>query len=92
MNLLQKDIANILGITDFKSSLSPQDKANYIKELKDSGKIVVMAGDGVNDSLALSYSDVAIAMGNGADVSMMVSDIVLLSSKLSALKEAFIIF
>ena len=86
-----KDIANILGIADFESSLSPQDKANYIKELKDSGKIVVMAGDGVNDSLALSYSDVAIAMGNGADVSMMVSDIVLLSSKLSALKEAFII-
>ena len=85
------DVAQRLGITNYKATLSPKDKANFIKEQKNLGKIVVMVGDGVNDSVALSFSDVAIAMGNSADISMMVSDIVLLSSKLNSLKDAFII-
>ncbi|OCL92285.1 heavy metal translocating P-type ATPase [Aliarcobacter thereius] len=90
-DFVAKNVANSLEIKNYKAHLSPKDKAEFIKLQKDSGKIVVMVGDGVNDSVALSFSDVAIAMGNGADVSMMVSDIVLLSSKLKSLKDAFII-
>ncbi|RBQ28366.1 heavy metal translocating P-type ATPase [Aliarcobacter vitoriensis] len=84
-------VANNLKIEKFYSSQTPTSKANYIKELKNSGKIVVMVGDGVNDSVALASSDVSIAMGNSADVSLSVSDIVLLNSKLKALKDAFVI-
>lgn len=90
-NFVASNVAKELGITNHRASFSPQDKADFIKELKNSGKTVVMVGDGVNDSVALSFSDVAIAMGNSADISMMVSDIVLLSSKLKSLKDAFII-
>ena len=89
--IVASDVAQKLGITNYKATLSPKNKADFIKEKKNLGKIVVMVGDGVNDSVALSFSDVAIAMGNSADISMMVSDIVLLSSKLNSLKDAFII-
>ncbi|WP_418186899.1 heavy metal translocating P-type ATPase [Aliarcobacter lanthieri] len=84
-------VSNYLKIDKFLSSQTPTSKANYVKQLKESGKTVVMVGDGVNDSVALATSDVSIAMGNSADVSLSVSDIVLLNSKLKALKDAFII-
>ena len=50
-----------------------------------------MAGDGINDSIALAKSDIAIAMGSGADVALEVSDVVLLNGSLKSLKEAFIL-
>jgi Cu+-exporting ATPase len=84
-------IAKQLGITQFLCGIDPLQKAQYIKTLKAQGEIVIMAGDGVNDAVALSSSDVAIAMGNGADISISVSDVVLLNNSLKSLKEAFII-
>ena len=90
-SFVASDVANKLGIENYRAALSPKDKADFINKQKNNGKIVVMVGDGVNDSVALSFSDVAIAMGNSADISMMVSDVVLLSSKLKSLKDAFII-
>lgn len=84
-------IAKKLGIKKYFSHQTPVSKANYIKELKKQKKVVVMVGDGVNDSVALSSSDVAIAMGNSADISLAVSDVVLLNSTLKSLKDAFII-
>ncbi len=85
------NIASKLGIKKYFAFQTPISKANYIKELKKDNKIVVMVGDGVNDSVALSSADVAIAMGNSADVSLAISDVILLNSSLNSLKDAFII-
>lgn len=82
-------IAKELNIKKYFAKQTPISKANFIKELKKENKIVVMVGDGVNDSVALSNSDVAVAMGSSADISLAVSDIVLLNSTLKSLKEAF---
>lgn len=86
-----KNIAEKLNIKSYLSSQTPISKAEYIKKLKSENKVVVMVGDGVNDSVALSNADVAVAMGNSADVSLAVSDVVLLNSSLKSLKDAFII-
>ncbi len=84
-------VAKEVGIEKFRAELSPIDKANYIDKLKESGKIVVMVGDGINDALALSKANIAISMGAGADVSLAVSDIVLLNNSLQSIKDSFII-
>ena len=84
-------IANELNIKTYYSSQTPISKADFINKLKEKDKIVIMVGDGVNDSIALSNADVAIAMGTSADISMEVSDIVLLNSSLTSLKDAFTI-
>ena len=84
-------IAKQLNISTYLSKQTPISKADYIKQLKKENKVVVMVGDGVNDSVALGNADVAVAMGNSADVSLAVSDVVLLNSTLSSLKEAFVI-
>lgn len=86
-----KKVASTLGISKFYAKQTPQSKASFIKELKKEEKIVVMVGDGVNDSVALSNADVAVAMGNSADISLQVSDIVLLNSSLYSLQESFVI-
>ena len=85
------NIAKQLGIKKYFAFQTPISKANYIKELKKQNKTVVMVGDGVNDSVALSNADVAVAMGNSADVSLAISDVVLLNSSLNSLKDAFVI-
>jgi Cu+-exporting ATPase len=84
-------IAKEVGITDFKSELSPIEKAEYIESLTKEKKRVVMVGDGINDALALSKADVAIAMGNGADVALAVSDVVILNDSLKAIEDSFVI-
>jgi len=84
-------IASQVGIKEYKSKMSPIAKAQYIKELKESGKIVVMAGDGVNDAIALSSADISISMGNGADISIAVSDVVILNDKLEGIAKSFYI-
>ena len=78
-------IAAKVGIGQVKHSLFPEDKAAVVDHYHDTGKIVVMVGDGINDALALSKSDIAIAMGSGADISVEVSDVVLLESSMSSL-------
>jgi len=86
-----KRVAKEVGITDFKAGLFPEDKAKGIDFFHAEGRVVVMAGDGINDALALSKSDIAIAMGSGSDVALEVSDVVLLDDKITSLRDAFLI-
>ena len=81
-------IAKEVGIEKIYHSLYPNDKAEIVQSYHKEKKIVIMAGDGINDALALSKSDIAIAMGSGADISVEVSDVVLLTDKMSSLSEA----
>jgi len=80
-------IASILGI-EYRAGLLPQEKAAFIDDLHAKGHIVIMAGDGINDSLALARSDIAIAMGSGADIALSVSDVILLEERPMKLYEA----
>jgi Cu+-exporting ATPase len=84
-------VAQEVGIKSHQSELSPIKKATFISTLKAEGKRVVMVGDGINDALALSKADIAIAMGNGADVALSVSDVVILNNSLKAIEESFMI-
>lgn len=82
-------VADMVGISLFEYEQTPQDKAKYIKQLHKENKNIVMAGDGVNDILALASSDIAIAMGNGSDIAIEVSDVVLLNDTFSSLYDSF---
>ena len=84
-----KKVALELNISNYYAKQTPQSKALFIKDLKQKEKVVVMVGDGINDSVALSNADVAVAMGNSADITLQVSDIVLLNSSLTSLKDSF---
>ncbi len=84
-------IAAEAGITDFKAGCSPSAKADFIKELQQSGKVVAMAGDGINDSQALAQADVSIAMGGGTDIAMEVAKMTLISSDLSLIPRAIML-
>ena len=86
-----KRVADEVGIKTVYSTISPKEKAELLISLKEQGKTVVMVGDGINDALALSKADVAIAMGSGADVALAMSDVVVLNDSLKGIKESFII-
>ncbi|MDR0408142.1 MAG: cadmium-translocating P-type ATPase [Campylobacteraceae bacterium] len=81
--------AKAVGIDKFHHSLLPQDKADFVENLRKEGKKVVMAGDGINDTIALAKSDIAISLGSGTDIAVNVSDVVLMSDSLKALSTAF---
>jgi len=81
-------IAGQVGIENFKANVMPADKGNFVKELQAQGKIVAMAGDGINDSHALAQSDVGIAMGSGTDIAMESAGITLMQSDLKQIAKA----
>ena len=82
-------VAYEVGIETYKAEFTPQQKAEFVEQQHKAGKVVVMAGDGVNDILALANADIGIAMGNGSDIAIDVSDVVLLNDTLTSLKDAF---
>ena len=84
-------VATQVGISHIYSKLFPQDKAKIISNYQKEGHITVMVGDGINDAVALASSDIAIAMGNGADIAIDISDVVLLDEKSESLYEAYIL-
>lgn len=82
-------VAQAVGIDNVHAKLLPQEKSSLIKTFQDNGDIVVMVGDGINDAIALASSNIAIAMGQGADVAINVSDVVLLDEKPQSIYEAY---
>jgi Cu+-exporting ATPase len=77
-----KAVASQLGIDDIRAGMKPEDKLTLIDEFQRNGRVVAMAGDGVNDAPALAKADVGIAMGTGADVAMESAGLTLLKGDL----------
>jgi Cu2+-exporting ATPase len=83
-----KQIAAQAGIEVFESGLSPEDKAAGIRRLQADGHHVAMAGDGINDTIALAAADTGIAMGSGSDASIETAAITITGSSLHQIVEA----
>ena len=84
-------IAKEAGIKHFTAEVMPADKAAFVKELQQQGKIVAMVGDGINDSHALAQADVSIAMGRGSDIAMDVAKMTLITSDLNSIPKALML-
>ena len=81
-------VAKKLGIKQVVTDVMPEDKSRIIGELKEKGRVVAMAGDGVNDAPALAKADIGIAMGTGTDVAIESAGITLLRGDLSGIVKA----
>ena len=81
-------VASELGLTEAHGHMLPQDKSAFIKNLQENNQIVAFVGDGVNDSPSLAQANIGIAMGNGTDVAIETSDVVLMNSEFSRLPHA----
>ncbi|KXK00031.1 MAG: heavy metal translocating P-type ATPase [Acidobacteria bacterium OLB17] len=81
-------VAKELGIDSYIAGVTPEKKASEIAALKKMGKVVAMAGDGVNDAPALATADVGIAFAEGTSVAIESADITLLHSDLSGILKA----
>lgn len=83
-----REIAHLAGIDHYRAGVMPDEKASFISTLQSEGRIVAMAGDGINDSAALATADLGIAMGRGSDIAMDVAKMTIVASDLSKIPVA----
>lgn len=83
-----EQVAKSLGINDYRAGVLPAEKADVVKSLQAAGHVVAMAGDGVNDAPALAQANVGIAMGNGSDIAIESTGVVLVKGDLRGIVRA----
>ena len=81
-------VAGELGIKRYEAAVLPDRKGALVKELQGEGRIVAMAGDGINDAPALAQADIGIAMGTGADIAMQSAEVTLVKGDLNGILRA----
>lgn len=86
--LTAKAVAQELNLKEYKADYLPDDKFNEIKKLQQKGRLVAMAGDGINDAPGLAQADIGIAMGTGTDIAMQSAEITLVKGDLNGIAKA----
>jgi Cu+-exporting ATPase len=81
-------VADELGIDEVYADMMPEDKGSLVRDLKSAGRVVAMAGDGINDAPSLALADVGIAMGTGTDVAMHSAGVILVKGDLGGIVRA----
>jgi Cu+-exporting ATPase len=84
-------VAGAVGISEVVAGVLPAGKAGAVRQLQDAGRVVAMAGDGVNDAAALAQADLGLAMGTGTDAAIEASDLTLVRGDLLAIPDAIML-